>query len=186
MLDRIAKEPRFHDKGLLINKVYAAGLLPGFFPVETLIDAVLSYPASGVLIGIGTVEQANAAMADRRECTDGIPSFEQVLSVLEKYYAPIPCDRCQRCVCPHGTEIHTVFRQYQYYFMGKAHWALRKLNMGIEDGIRLCRACETMDCVGMCPRKIRIPQEMERVWELAAEASRSAGTRFPASPARSG
>ncbi len=166
MLDRIEKEPLFRSKGLLINKVYAAGLLPAFFPVEMLVDTVLSYPVSSALIGIGTTEQADAAMGIRQKTADGCPSFHQVLSVLEKYYFPIPCDRCQRCVCPYGTEIHTVFRQYQYYFLGKEHWALRKLNMGIGESARRCRTCETMECVSMCPQKIRIPQEMERVWKL--------------------
>ena len=60
MLDRIEKEPLFRSKGLLINKVYAAGLLPAFFPVEMLVDTVLSYPVSSALIGIGTTEQAGA------------------------------------------------------------------------------------------------------------------------------
>ncbi len=127
---------------------------------------MLSYPVSSALIGIGTTEQADAAMGIRQKTADGCPSFHQVLSVLEKYYFPIPCDRCQRCVCPYGTEIHTVFRQYQYYFLGKEHWALRKLNMGIGESARRCRTCETMECVSMCPQKIRIPQEMERVWKL--------------------
>ncbi len=172
MLDRMEKEPLFRGKGLVINKVYAAGLLTPFFPVETLIDTVLSCPVSAALIGIGTTEQADAAMRPRKERPDNIPSFDQVLSVLEKYYEPIPCDRCQRCVCPQGTEIHTVFRQYQYYFLGKEYWALRKLNMGIEESAQMCGACETMECVQACPRKIRIPHEMERVRRLA-------GSHFP-------
>lgn len=166
MLDRIEKEPLFRGKGLLVNKVYAAGLLPAFFPVETLLDTVLSYPVSSALIGIGTVKQADAAMGFRSGGPDKIPSFGQVLSALERYYSPIPCDRCQRCVCPHGTEIHTVFRQYQYYFLGKKHWALRKLNMGIEESARLCRACETMECVAMCPMRLLIPLEMEKIRRL--------------------
>ena len=33
MLERMAAEPLFEKKGLLINKVYAAGLLPAVFPV---------------------------------------------------------------------------------------------------------------------------------------------------------
>lgn len=163
MLDRIRNEPLFRPKGLLINKVYAAGILPAFFPVETLISTVLSYPISSALIGIGTVSQADAAMGTDWGSDRLVPSFSQVLSVLERDYSPIPCDRCQRCVCPFGTEIHTVFRQYQYYHLGKEHWALRKLNMGIEESASLCRRCGTMPCVEMCPGKIRIPDEIEKV-----------------------
>lgn len=166
MLDRIKKEPLFCQKGLLINKVYAAGLLPAFFPVETLIRTVLSYPVSSALIGIGTTAQVQAAMKSCREYSDSVPSFQQVLAVLEKEYSPIPCDRCQRCVCPFGTEIHTVFRQYQYCFLGKEYWALRKLKMGIDESVRRCRECTTMPCIEMCPGRIRIPEEMEKVGRI--------------------
>lgn len=95
-----------------------------------------------------------------------IPDFQQVLSVLEKEFDPIPCDRCQRCHCPYGTEIHTVFRQYNYFFMGKNHWALRKLDLGIRESARQCRRCTDMPCLSMCPARIRIPDEIQRVFEF--------------------
>lgn len=173
MLDRIRTEPLFTGKGLLVNKVYAAGLLPAFFPVETLIGTVLSYPVSCALIGIGTVKQAEAAMRWEENFSGFVPTFLQVLSVLEKHGSPIPCDRCQRCACPHGTEIHTVFRQFQYAFMGKEYWALRKLNLGIKDSARLCRACAQMPCLKMCPANIRIPEEMEKVASYVLQRSKN-------------
>lgn len=166
MLDRIRREPAFGQKGLLINKVYAAGILPGFFPTETLIKTVLSYPISSALIGIGTTAQADAAFVRDTSCELSIPDFEQVLSVLEKDFTPIPCDRCQRCRCPYGTEIHTVFRQYNYFFLGKDYWALRKLKLGIQESARLCRKCTDMPCLAMCPARIRIPDEIWKVFEL--------------------
>lgn len=167
MLDRIRNEPRFLEKGLLINKVYAAGILPGFFPVETLIKTVLDYPVSSALIGIGTLQQADMAMGwDTRDPHIPVPDFQQVLSVLEKDFSPIPCRRCQRCRCPYGTEIHTVFRQYNYFFLGKDYWALRKLNMGIAHSASMCRKCTDMPCLSMCPEGIRIPDEIERAAEL--------------------
>jgi len=167
MLERIGKEPAFREKGLLVNKVYAAGLLPARFPVRTLINAVLYYPVSCALIGLGTLAQVEAAMnwemeGERLE----IPSFEEVLSVLEKEYTPIPCDRCQRCICPYGTEIHTIFRQYQYFHLGKDYWALKKLGLGIEESAAKCRGCVEMPCVEQCPGRIRIPDEMQRVERL--------------------
>lgn len=166
MLDRIRNEPAFGQKGLLINKVYAAGILPGFFSTETLIKTVLSYPISSALIGIGTMAQADAAFVRDTSCELPIPDFEQVLSVLEKDFTPIPCDRCQRCRCPYGTEIHTVFRQYNYFFLGKDYWALRKLKLGIQESARLCRKCTDMPCLVMCPARIRIPDEIWKVFEL--------------------
>lgn len=168
MLERIKKEPLFLEKGFLVNKVYAAGLLPAFFPPQTLISAVLSYPVSSALVGIGTCGQADLAM----NLTDGgyaIPPFAQVLSTLERTFSPIPCDRCQKCRCPHGTEIHTVFRQYQYYFMGKDHWALKKLALGIQESARFCRTCTDMPCLALCPAKIRIPEEMQKLLRLVED-----------------
>lgn len=176
MLDRIREETLFSKKGFLVNKVYAAGLLPARFPAETLIRFVLSYPVSSVLVGLGTEQQVDAAMgweaggyADRHGAR--VLSFEEVLSVLEKEYAPIPCDRCQRCICPYGTEIHTLFRQYQYYHLGKDRWALKKLGLGISESARHCRECVRLPCMDACPRRIRIPQEIERVERLVRERS---------------
>lgn len=169
MLDRIRQEPLFRDKGILINKVFAAGLLPAFFPAKTLMESVLSYPVSSALIGIGTLSQAETAFVRSWEKEEGkphLPDFHQVLSVLEKDFSPIPCDRCQRCRCPHGTEIHTVFRQYHYYFLGKEYWALNKLNLSIEESALQCRKCTKMPCISQCPKGIRIPDEIQRVSKL--------------------
>ncbi len=170
MLDRIREEPMFREKGLLINKVYAAGILPRFFSEEVLIKTVLSYPISSVLIGIGSVEQSDAAMNwDTCNLNTSVPCFEEVLSILEKEFTPIPCNRCQRCDCPYGTEIHTLFRQYHYYFLGKDYWALRKLNLGIEHSAYLCRKCTDMPCLSRCPANIRIPDEIQRIFKLVKD-----------------
>ncbi len=170
MLERFCSEPLFKGKGFLVNKVYAAGILPVFFPVDTLLRTVLSYPVSSALVGIGTKEQAEQAMRWNTVRNQGeIPSFEEVLSVLEKDYSPIPCDRCQKCRCVYGTEIHTVFRQYQYYFLGKEYWALRKLDMSIEKSAQHCRECEKMSCMDQCPKKIRIPDEIMKICRLVKD-----------------
>lgn len=170
MLDRVRKEPLFRRKGFLVNKVYAAGLLPKHFPARTLIDFVLSYPVSSALIGLGTKEQVDTAMDwVAKDQVTAPPSFEEVLSVLEKEYDQIPCDRCQRCVCPYGTEIHTLFRQYQYFHLGKDYWALKKLGLGIAESARHCRECAQMPCMDACPREIRIAQEMQKVEQLVRD-----------------
>lgn len=165
MLERAKEEACFRNKGFLVNKVYAAGLLPSFFPIPLLIQTVLSYPISSALIGIGSIGQARAAM-EPREMKERLLSFDEVLSILEKRYNPIPCDRCQRCECPYGTEIHTLFRQYQYYYLGKDYWALNKLGMGILESAAYCHNCIEMPCLDMCPRKIRIPDEIQKVKNL--------------------
>lgn len=170
MLDRVRKEAVFRGKGFLVNKVYAAGLLPERFSEQTLIRFVLSYPVSSALIGLGTKAQVDAAMGwDAGVQDTPLLSFEEVLAVLEKEYASIPCDRCQRCVCPYGTEIHTLLRQYQYFHMGKDYWALKKLGLGIAASAGHCRECAQMPCLDACPRKIRISQELQKIEQLVAD-----------------
>lgn len=166
MLDRIEEEPAFRQKGFLVNKLYAAGILPAFFPVRTLIGGVLTYPVSSALIGLGTVQEVDQAMG---EDFAGVqrPEFSEVMSVLEKYFSPIGCDRCQRCCCVGLTEIHTLFRQYNYFHLGKNYWALRKLDLSIRESAEACRSCAGQPCVGQCPKGLRIPEMVERVLKLA-------------------
>lgn len=166
MLDRIRDEPLFSEKGFILNKVYAAGLLFGVFDVGELIGGVLNYPFSSALIGLGTEEQVNAAMSVEFELR--CYSFEQVVERVKTKFDPIPCTRCQRCVCPYGTEIHTLFRQYNYYFLGKNFWALNKLNLNIKDARERCLRCETRTCENDCPARLRIPELIEIIERLTA------------------
>lgn len=165
MLDRISQEPLFRKKGLLINKVYAAGILPTFFSARELIQGVLSYPVSCALIGLGTELEVAAAMKEGAFEAVNM-DFQEVITVLGKVYDPIPCDRCQKCHCVHGTEIHTVFRQYNYFFLGKNYWALRKLDLGIKESARACRVCTDLTCIKQCPKRLKIPELMQKVEKL--------------------
>ena len=165
MLDRIEKDPQFKGKGLLLNKVYAAGILPAFFPVRTLISGVLTYPVSSALIGMGTFAEVDQAMGQEPPVAKR-PDFCEIITELAKYVSPLPCDRCQRCRCPYGTEIHILLRQYNYYHLGKDYWALRKLDLGIRESAARCRSCTSLICMKQCPRHIRIPFEIERIEKL--------------------
>ena len=169
MLDRIRDEPLFSEKGFILNKVYAAGLLFGVFDVGELIGGVLDYPFSSALIGLGTEEQVNAAMSVEFEPRSR--SFGQVVERVKTKFDPIPCTRCQRCICPRGTEIHTLFRQYNYYFLGKNFWALNKLNLNIENALERCLRCETRVCEDDCPERLRIPELIETVGRLTSRHS---------------
>ncbi|MDP4179081.1 MAG: aldo/keto reductase [Bacillota bacterium] len=165
MLERIESEPLFKEKGFILNKSYAAGILPHFFRIETLLSGVLSYPISSVLVGMGTNEQVDQAMMMKTE-NYSRPSFSQVMSVLEKSFVPIPCDRCQRCRCKYGTEIHIIFRQYNYYFLGKDYWALRKLDLSINESAAQCKKCTDMSCMKKCPHEINIPETVQMIQRL--------------------
>lgn len=165
MLNRMKTEPLFLQKGFILNKVYAAGILPSFFPIQTLLSGVLSYPISTALIGIGNEDQLQQAMDIEPEL-DKTPDFSYVMSVLEKYFTPIPCDRCQKCNCIYGIEIHILFRQYNYYFLGKDYWALRKLDLSINENASLCRNCTDMPCLKQCPKGLNIPHIVQKIKEL--------------------
>ena len=166
MLERIKSEEIFSEKGFILNKVYAAGVLIGIFDVEELIGGILEYPFSSALIGMGTFEQVNAAMG--REIFPRNYSFEQVLERVRTKFEPIPCTRCQHCECPHGTEIHTMFRQYNYYFLGKNFWALKKLSLNIENAAECCRRCKSQSCEDNCPMNLHIPELIGKIERLAA------------------
>lgn len=165
MLERIQNEPLFQEKGFLLNKVYAAGTLPNFFSIQTLLSGVLTYPISSALIGLGTKQQVVQALANNLE-HNSLLSFSQVICELEKSFTPIPCDRCQRCLCIYGTEIHTLFRQYNYYFLGKNYWALKKLDLGIRESAAQCKKCTDLSCIKQCPKSIRIPDMIQKIKQL--------------------
>lgn len=126
---------------------------------------MLSYPISTAIIGIGTFEQANIAMSEKIEKYIR-PTFSNVISVLEKNFAPIPCSRRQLCKCKYGIEVHTVFRQYNYYFMGKDYWSLRKLDLNINKSALYCEKCTDMLCMKNCPNEIDIPNNIQLVKKL--------------------
>lgn len=109
-------------------------------------------------------------ISDKARFYTGNEMYQAVLESTENLgTAPdiyISCDRCQRCTCPHGTEIHTVFRQYHYFFLGKDYWALRKLDLGIEESAAACRSCTSMSCIKQCPHKLRIPEIMQQIERL--------------------
>lgn len=162
MLDRIEKEPKFQEKGFLLNKVYAAGILPSFFSIQELIGGALSYPISSALIGLGTKEQVELAMLGGRNRYKR-HSFLKVIARLEQSFSPIACDRCQKCYCPYGVEISVLFRQYNYYFLGKDYWALRKLDMNVKECALLCKQCTELSCVKQCSRGIQIPEMVQKI-----------------------
>lgn len=161
MIDRISAEPQFKTKGYILNKVYGAGVLINPFTPQELISGVLSYPISSALIGLGTFEQVDVAMG--KDLPPKSISFEEVLQTLKSKFNPIPCDRCQRCRCPHGFEIHTIFRQYNYYHLGKDFWALKKLSLNIQTVAEHCKKCTSMECEKSCTRNIHIAETIQKV-----------------------
>lgn len=164
MLERIREEEAFRQKGFILNKVYAAGLLIGQFSVTELIGGVLEYPFSCALLGIGTFEQEKQAFA--KEYPFIHFEFEEVLNRLRGKFDPIGCDRCEKCVCHYGHEIHTSFRQYNYFHLGKEFWAVNKLKMDLMENAKHCKTCDEKICMKECSRGLYIPGEIERIEKL--------------------
>lgn len=164
MLERIRQEAAFRRKGFILNKVYAAGLLIGPFSPAELIGGILEYPFSCALLGVGTMEQAEVAFATEYQQIHF--SYEEVLDRLRRTFEPIGCDRCEKCVCPYGHELHVTFRQYNYFHLGKEFWAINKLKMDAEQTYQHCRACTEHTCMNDCGRNLYIPEETERVHRL--------------------
>ncbi len=167
MLERIAQEESFRGKALILNKVYGAGVLIDPFTVEELIAGILHYPFSCAILGMGTMKQVEDAMG--QEIQPEEISIEQVIDRLKNIFDPLACNRCQRCRCPFGTEIHTLFRQYNYYHLGKEYWALKKMSINIRESYEHCRRCQTRECERKCPMGLHIPELMGRLDELVCQ-----------------
>ena len=164
IMDRIAEEDIFRDKGIILNKVYAAGcLLSAFSPSES-ISGILHWPFSCALIGVGTKAQAEAAMQE--EFPERDFTFDEVIARLSERFTPMRCTRCQRCVCPHGYEVHIMLRQYNYHHLGKKYWAMKKLRMNIDEVHENCRRCITRPCMQDCPQKLMIPELIDILYEM--------------------
>ena len=164
MLDRIQREAAFRGKGFILNKVYAAGLLIGPFSIPELIGGILEYPFSCALLGVGTFEQVEDAFSG--EYTQIHFSFEEVLNRLREIFEPIGCNRCEKCVCPYGHEIHTSFRQFNYYNLGKEFWAINKLKMDLGNTYDHCKTCTELNCMKNCDRHLYVPEEIEKIYDL--------------------
>ena len=162
--DRISANDIFLDKGLILNKVYAAGCLLNVFTPAELIGGMLGVPFSCALIGIGTKEQADAAM--KEDPSEHYYSFDEVVKKVSEHFSPIKCTRCQRCICPKGYEAHILFRQYNYYHLGKNYWAMKKLRLNIAEVYDSCRKCTDRSCMNNCPQHLMIPELIEMIYEM--------------------
>ena len=91
---------------------------------------------------------------------------ELIAGILDVPFSPIKCTRCQQCICPNGYEVHILFRQYNYYHLGKKYWAMRKMRMNICEVYENCRKCTDRRCMRECPQKLMIPELVEMLYEM--------------------
>lgn len=162
ILDRVEDHRSvFQRVGIIIHKAYAAGVLPEYFSPKELINFVLNYHIDSVLIGMGSVGHVIAATNG----IDGRPKmdFYKVLDKLGSFYDVIPCTRCQKCLCPQGIEIESIFRYYNYYNLGHRRWAYNKLKDQISNLQKNCTVCTSRQCEQYCCHNISINKEILKI-----------------------
>ncbi len=162
ILDRVEEHRAVFEKvGIIVHKAYAAGVLPDYFSPKELINFVLGYSVDSVLIGMGSIGHVIAA-------TNGIDGkqqidFDKVLNKLSMVYDIIPCIRCQKCLCPQGIEIESIFRYFNYYNLGHRRWAFNKLSSQISILQEKCKTCISHECEKYCCKDINIHKEILKI-----------------------
>ena len=159
ILERICTTSSFSQKGLLLCKVFAAGVLTDYYSPSTLVDFALSYPISTAVLGFGSTGQVIAATSNLNNNYKRV-TLTDVKCKLNMVYDLIPCMRCQRCSCSNGIEIESVFRYYNYYNLGHRNWAYNRLQ-ALDDGlINKCALCKDKQCENCCPNRINIQKQI--------------------------
>lgn len=161
-LDRIENEPSFLGKGIMLCKVFAAGVLTDYFSPIVLTDFALSYPISTAILGFGSVGHVVAATSKAYNVWRRFP-FLDFIERMKTMFDIIPCTRCQRCSCSNGIEIESVFRYYNYYYLGHRNWAYNKLIAQEESIYNKCYYCCNRICVGVCPNGIDIQSKILKI-----------------------
>lgn len=163
MLDRMKENRAMIEKGVILNKVYAAGLLTQEYHPSELIGGILDYPIASALIGIGTHEEAAIAM--QREYEPVRIPFEEVFEYLSRRHEILACDRCQRCVCSYKHELYSIVRYYNYMKLGKEEWARRNLKMYMDRVHKHCAKCKDRLCLTTCPRNLPLTEIVQTILE---------------------
>lgn len=161
-LEQIELENSFREKGILLCKVFAAGVLTDYFSPSTLVNFALSLPISSAILGFGSTGQVVAATSNIIKNYDRL-SLSEVEQKLDTVYKTIPCTRCQKCSCSNQIEIESVFRYYNYYNLGHGNWAYNRL-IGLDDELyKKCLICNNRTCLNCCPKNIDIPLEIQNI-----------------------
>ena len=164
ILERVTTTNSFSQKGILLCKVFAAGVLTDYFASATLVDFALSYPISSAILGFGSIGQIIAA-TNNRSCDYERCSVMDIKERLKLVYDLIPCVRCQRCSCSINIEIESIFRYYNYYNLGHRTWAYNKLQSLDGTLYDRCLECKNKICHKCCPNDIDIQAQVLKILE---------------------
>jgi mutator protein MutT len=164
ILDRVENAKSFKNKGIIIHKANAAGVLTDYFSIKELLGFLLTYDfVNSILLGIGSVGHIVAATSYQNYKLDRM-GFDEVYNKLTLSSKIIPCDRCQKCMCSNNIEISSLFRYYNYYYLGHRSWSYSRIKgMGIELFEKCC-CCNKPDCELLCPKHIDIKANIARIF----------------------
>ena len=164
ILDRIENEDLFNRVGIIVCKVFAAGVLPDYFSPTSLIDFILSYKkTSTAVVGFGSIGQVVAAVS-RIGTHNQRLKLQEVTDKFDKIYDVIPCTRCQKCKCSKRIEIESIFRYHNYYHLGHRNWANDRLATQQEKHIESCMNCSNRICENSCEVGIDISANINKIF----------------------
>lgn len=147
-----AKElsPAIQEKAVF-NKVLAGGALTSHVPLSCLLATALAESPVSALVGIGTKYQLDSLINSCRDRLD--VDYSHYIRSLGQATL---CNRCQKCVCPQGVDIHHILRYRTYAFLGFQFWASHQWAERKAKSIQCPVGC--CECLATCPRTLDIPQ----------------------------
>ncbi len=164
-VDVIVMEPMLGGRLADPNEFVRGSLSDVKTPVEWALSFLWNRPEVSVtLSGMSTMEQVveNVKYADKAEIgmlSDAdLKMLAKTKEVFEKY-AFVPCTKCAYCMpCPFGLDIPKIFEIYNISSSKHDMDAEYKKLGTLADACKKCGRCEKV-----CPQRIKIPAEMEKV-----------------------
>ncbi len=153
-------------------------------PVDWALQFVWNRPeVSCVLSGMGSFQmvEENLASVDRSGAGKLTAEERAILDEVSKLYQQkilVPCSACEYCLpCPQGVMIPRNFAVINNLSgskdLAKAMREYKKITKQ-NGGADRCAKCEK--CLALCPQKINIPAELEKVYKVMVEGHTIADT----------
>ena len=164
LIKRVKNELKKKKIAIIGNKIFGGGILSSYFNTNDLIGYALCENIDSILIGFGKrhhVDDAITTLMNKTSLkkTDYSDIVKSKIGPLLNDYI---CNRCQKCSCELGIEIHKLLRYRMYYLLGNKKWAIRQFN---RPKVRKdCNECNS--CLPMCIQDIPIPELIEETKKL--------------------
>ncbi len=118
-----------------------------------------------------------SGMTAMEQLQDNVSTFESEYKLTEKEYGVykeayenilkldiVPCTQCRYCMdCPAGVDIPTVLHLHNDYIMGNSMVPYRNAYSALKEEQRASSCIDCKACEELCPQKIKISEQMERI-----------------------